>query len=305
MFYPILTPIPAHCRSVMVFDVETNGLLPRDFKLENITPEMVSTLPNILQLSFVVYNIVSNRIMQSYNAYIRVSESVEISEFISNLTGITREVVRTKGKPIETVLNHFYQSYLKCDMAIAHNIDFDRNLIGIEIERHKDSLSNYRELRQLFTVPFNQLNGIELYCTMRASTNLCRLPKMVAPATATLETTTATLVPVTATLETVATLESTTVVELESVDPMNVKLAETAITKPKPKRNYTTHFKFPRLNELHQTLFGSIPENLHNSLVDVVVCLRCFLKIRCCFDIPEKSFVRMMRTAIEMSERTS
>jgi len=188
-------------------------------------------------------------------------------------------------------------------MAIAHNIDFDRNLIGIEIERHKDSLSNYHELRQLFTVPFNQLNGIELYCTMRASTNLCRLPKMVAPATATLETTAS--LETTATLVTTATLESTTVVELESVDPMNVKLAETAITKPKPKRNYTTHFKFPRLNELHQTLFGSIPENLHNSLVDVVVCLRCFLKIRCCFDIPEKSFVRMMRTAIEMSERTS
>lgn len=37
--------------------------------------------------------------------------------------------------------------------------------------------------------------------------------------------------------------------------------------------------KFPRLSELHQKLFGTIPENLHDSMVDTMVCLRCYMKM--------------------------
>ena len=37
--------------------------------------------------------------------------------------------------------------------------------------------------------------------------------------------------------------------------------------------------KYPKLVELHQHLFNSIPENLHNSLIDVYVCFRCFYKL--------------------------
>ena len=38
--------------------------------------------------------------------------------------------------------------------------------------------------------------------------------------------------------------------------------------------------KFPKLSELHEKLFGTVPENLHNSLVDTLVCLKCFMKYR-------------------------
>jgi len=34
--------------------------------------------------------------------------------------------------------------------------------------------------------------------------------------------------------------------------------------------------KWPTLSELHQTLFGVIPENLHDSLVDVLATLKCY-----------------------------
>ena len=34
--------------------------------------------------------------------------------------------------------------------------------------------------------------------------------------------------------------------------------------------------KPPKLVELHQELFHSTPNNLHNSLIDVLVCFRCF-----------------------------
>ena len=37
--------------------------------------------------------------------------------------------------------------------------------------------------------------------------------------------------------------------------------------------------KFPKLQELHQYLFGSQFENGHNSLVDVLACFRCFYQL--------------------------
>jgi hypothetical protein len=43
------------------------------------------------------------------------------------------------------------------------------------------------------------------------------------------------------------------------------------------------YIKYPKLSELHEHLFQSTPKNLHNSMNDVIVCLRCFYKM--IFDI--------------------
>ena len=43
--------------------------------------------------------------------------------------------------------------------------------------------------------------------------------------------------------------------------------------------------KWPKLSELHQHLFHEEAENLHNSMIDVIVCLRCYLKIMYNIDI--------------------
>ena len=40
--------------------------------------------------------------------------------------------------------------------------------------------------------------------------------------------------------------------------------------------NGSTYLKAPKLVELHHYYFKSVPQNLHNSLVDVFVCFRCF-----------------------------
>ena len=38
--------------------------------------------------------------------------------------------------------------------------------------------------------------------------------------------------------------------------------------------------KPPKLSELYEKLFGSVPENLHDSSVDTLICLKCYLKIK-------------------------
>lgn len=57
-------------------------------------------------------------------------------------------------------------------------------------------------------------------------------------------------------------------------------------TKDKFGRTYN---KFPKLIELYQKLFNLTPNNLHNSLNDVIVCLRCFMKLKYDKDIVEYS----------------
>ena len=48
--------------------------------------------------------------------------------------------------------------------------------------------------------------------------------------------------------------------------------------------------KFPKLSETYECLFRSVPTNLHNSMMDSLVCLRCYLKIRHGVDVHESKF---------------
>ena len=47
------------------------------------------------------------------------------------------------------------------------------------------------------------------------------------------------------------------------------------------------YVKFPKLSELHMKLFNSSPRNLHNSLNDVLICLRCYYMLEYKVDIIE------------------
>ncbi len=53
--------------------------------------------------------------------------------------------------------------------------------------------------------------------------------------------------------------------------------------------------RFVKLSYLYENLFGPLPNvQLHNSLVDTMVCLRCYLKIYCDKDMSNKAFLRMV-----------
>jgi DNA polymerase III epsilon subunit-like protein len=65
----------------------------------------------------------------------------------------------------------------------------------------------------------------------------------------------------------------------ESIDLCNIKAID------KFGKEYT---KFPKLLELHQKLFESTPNNLHNSFNDILVTLRCFMKLKHDIDLNEK-----------------
>jgi len=41
-------------------------------------------------------------------------------------------------------------------------------------------------------------------------------------------------------------------------------------------RNGKTYYKYPKLHELHQYLFDVMPNGTHDSMGDVLICLRCY-----------------------------
>jgi DNA polymerase III epsilon subunit-like protein len=55
------------------------------------------------------------------------------------------------------------------------------------------------------------------------------------------------------------------------------------------RANGSDYFKFPKLMELHKHLFDFVPEGLHNSMVDVLACLRCYGKMQLDVDLMEVS----------------
>jgi DNA polymerase III epsilon subunit-like protein len=52
-------------------------------------------------------------------------------------------------------------------------------------------------------------------------------------------------------------------------------------------KNGNKYIKFPKLVELYEKLFETTPKKLHNSLNDVAVCTRCFIKLKYGVDIIE------------------
>jgi DNA polymerase III alpha subunit (gram-positive type) len=211
---------------VLVFDVETSGLLPK-----NKEDAKIEEYPYILQISFVVFDTNGWKITKTANTYINVPQSVEITKKITELTGITREMC-DKGIQIQRALREFAKEYMECDIIVAHNINFDRQMIKTEIERNKEFLEP--NTRILFDRDFEKQNNKFNYCTMYGGKNLCKI---------------------------------------EMTDSKGEK-----------------YFKCPKLVELYEHLFEMVPGNLHNSLVDTFICLRCFVKMRFKFDLSLRGF---------------
>lgn len=60
-------------------------------------------------------------------------------------------------------------------------------------------------------------------------------------------------------------------------------------------KNYT-YKKYPKLSETYEYLFKiPSPTNLHNSIIDVIVCLRCYLKIKYKTDITDEIFTNWIK----------
>ena len=224
---PLRTPSPridvSNCKRIMFFDVETTGLPP--FKMNPDNPESVdlTLVPYITQLSFVIYDTDEQNITNIFNEYIYIPEDVVIHTHITDITGIDRNTLDTKGYSMFYALSIFLQNLKECDCLVAHNISFDMNMIQFEMLRYGICQTGV-------------FNNVMQYCTMKYGKPICQL-----------------------------------------------RSQKTGWIKP------------PKLSELYFHLFQETAENLHNSIVDVLVCFRCFLKMEFDSHIPSDVFSKMIK----------
>lgn len=262
---------------ILVFDVETTGLLPKVSKVSNgpnatrVTSEgrldptvpmepmepkeptvPIEPNPYIIQFSFILYNLQTRSIERKHDFYI--NPPIDIPEKITEITGITKEMCVEKGVPLILALDCFYDCYTMSNTVIAHNMAFDSAMVKIELERNKEEIELLAYYCfNLFDATFEQSRGIDRFCTMRYSTNICNIMVSRGPS-------------------------------VKDIQDPNV-----------PVKIPAKYKKWPTLLEFHQHLFNSVPENLHNSIVDVLVCLRCFLKSYKRIVIEDNEFEQMQK----------
>ena len=276
------------CR-ILVFDVETTGLLPKVSKVPKTTKvnvsldlyskdpsdlsskdpldlsskdpqDLSSKVPYIIQFSFIMYNLQTRSIERKHDFYI--NPPIDIPEIITEITGITKETCVKKGVPIMLALDCFYECYNMCNTVIAHNMAFDSAMVKIELERNKEEIDRVAHYcLNIFDATFEQSRGIDQFCTMRYGTNICNIMVSRVPLNPSL--------------------------------PLEVPLT---IQNIEPTKEPAKYKKWPTLLELHKHLFDTIPDNLHNSIVDVLVCLRCYLKSCKRITIEDAEFAQIIHT---------
>lgn len=154
--------------TVLVFDVETSGLLNKEKPIEK--------QPFILQMSYLIYDIVHQKCIKAVDSYIQVDPSVIITPEITKINHCTRDKC-DNGVPITKMLVDFYQDVHSVENVIAHNFDFDSNMVRLEFQR------NWHELKditphglQLFDPHYLRSEGITRLCTMLDTTKMVKAP---------------------------------------------------------------------------------------------------------------------------------
>ena len=200
---------------VLVFDTETSGLPERNASIMD-----VEKWPHILQLSYILYNTETKKLLELYDNLIKIPPSVIVTPGSEAIHHISREMCLEKGVPLNEALNAFNNALDQADVIVGHNISFDKRLIMVECKRLR--------MLQRFTV--NSAQKPE-YCTMKHSVDICRIEA-------------------------------------------------TSATGDK-------YYKYPKLSELHLHLFGEEAHGTHNALADILICLRCYLKMVSDYDFVE------------------
>ena len=113
---------------VLVFDTETTGL-PKKRKANY---RESNDWPYIVQLSYILYNANTGNVEVENDHIIRMSYGVTIPEESSKIHGITNEISMSRGIDIKYAIREFIRCYKICDVIVAHNIKFDRDIILAE-----------------------------------------------------------------------------------------------------------------------------------------------------------------------------
>jgi DNA polymerase III epsilon subunit-like protein len=140
---------------VLVFDTETSGL-PTE---RNASIYKTTVWPHIVQLSYIVYDTETDKLVGLEDDYINIPDTVIMDPESVKIHNITSDQLRN-GITIVEALEKFNAHSDKADLLVAHNVSFDKRMLMVEGIRNKI-----------------KMNITDTFCTMKNSINLCKLER--------------------------------------------------------------------------------------------------------------------------------
>ena len=183
----------------LFLDTETTGLPAR----YNAPASDVRSWPRMVQVAWVLADAQGNE-LASHCHIIRPDGFVIPADAV-RVHGITTEIARLHGVDVHLALDEISADLPSASLLIGHNIDFDYGVVGAEFFRAGRTR--------------NPLDGLQRYCTMKTTADLCRIP------------------------------------------------------------GSGYGFKWPKLDELHYTLFRKELRAGHEALADARACMRCYFEL--------------------------
>lgn len=139
----------------IIFDTETNG------KAKNFNAPVtdLNNWPRIVQLAWKFIDTDTLEVIEQDVQMIKPDGWTIPKEkfFLDN--NLTTERCEAEGKPLFIVLENFIDHINTADVLVAHNIDFDKNVVGAEFIR--TGLKS---------------KVLPKICTMKSTTDLCKIP---------------------------------------------------------------------------------------------------------------------------------
>ena len=139
----------------LVFDTETDGL-PRTWAAP---ASDTRNWPRVVQLGWQVHD--ARGKLLSATSHIVRPEGFEIPSEAVKVHGISTARAKREGKPLREVLAAFTAAVDDAGVVVAHNLRFDDNVVSAEYIRLGLDYS---------------LENKTCFCTMTATTDICRIP---------------------------------------------------------------------------------------------------------------------------------
>lgn len=139
----------------LFFDTETTGL-PKNWKASY---KELNNWPRLVQIAWIVADINGN--ILSENSFIIKPQNFSIPDEATKVHKISTQKAIQNGSDIQLILKKFNESVSSSDYIVAHNINFDINVVASELFRLQID-SEIFDKKQI--------------CTMEQTTNFCKLP---------------------------------------------------------------------------------------------------------------------------------
>lgn len=146
---------------LLFFDTETNGL-PANKKYP---PSPCDNWPRVLQIAWDIWE--KGERIKSEMYYVYPDHHIAYDLGAQKIHGITPVQLYKEGVTIQMALSHFYADWLRSDYAIAHNMEFDLNVIQSEMLRENMISTNDQGLFWR--------HGPKHLCTMKTSVEFCKI----------------------------------------------------------------------------------------------------------------------------------